>query len=715
MKISVFFRLLKEDDKEVALCRCISDLRAGQESNLIHIAHQETFALLPGSPVPYWVSDTMRRMFRDLPAFHGVGGSVQHGLSTKNDRRFLRLRWEVPTSSIGEGLRWVPFAKGGEFSSFYSDVHVVLDWVDDGRPIHEYLGKRYPYLHSKTDWILHPESDYFLPGLTYPFRSQKGFSARILPKGCMFAHVGCAIFPHQSEDLYVTLGFFNSRIVREFIKWQAAFGAYELGYVQAVPYLRPPPSVRKRMDKWARTCHDIKRDLDRVNEISHAFTRPALLGLQSASFGLQVDDQAPATCSLEQRFLSWLSVQSTAEVQLVEKSYQIDEAILDMYDISETDRLAIDRELGPHPGSYPHKDKWIEEDDAKLCLLYLTKELPPKEYGSKNTEDDSHRCRRRTTYRTLEEMAHALQVHPASVAARRRALDLCRSDDFTTVVADLISYCVGCLFGRWDIRIGAGEQEPPLLPDPEEGLPLYPPGALCPDSPSLQSTGLLAHVIECSSRHGLLVDDQGHKQDIVTGVEACLAYLFGEDYLLTLRTEIADALGRDLRTWLARDFFPFHIKRYSKSRRKAPIYWQLTIPSKRYSLWLYYHTLGSETLYTAVREYGTPKIEFEEGQLKELQGKFEHAKENGPARRARETEKAVENQETFLQELYTFRSELRRLADWGYDPDLNDGVIINIAPLHRLVPWREAEKMQQKLEQGEFEWSTMAKKIGSSE
>lgn len=155
----------------------------------------------------------------------------------------------------------------------------------------------------------------------------------------------------------------------------------------------------------------------------------------------------------------------------------------------------------------------------------------------------------------------------------------------------------------------------------------------------------------------------------------------------------------------------FHIKRYSKSRRKAPIYWQLATPSGSYSVWLYYHALGPDTLYTAVREYVTPKIEFEETRLKEWQGKLDQVKDRGLAWEARQLERTVEDQAAFLRELYAFRSELRRLADWDYNPDLNDGVIINIASLRRLVPWREAEEMWRELEQGKYEWSTMSPRV----
>src|SRR5207248_2245560 len=50
-------------------------------------------------------------------------------------------------------------------------------------------------------------------------------------------------------------------------------------------------------------------------------------------------------------------------------------------------------------------------------------------------------------------------------------------------------------------------------------------------------------------------------------------------------------------------FFANHLKRYSKSRRQAPIYWPLQTPSGSYTLWLYYHRLNDQTLYTCVNAF----------------------------------------------------------------------------------------------------------------
>jgi hypothetical protein len=39
-----------------------------------------------------------------------------------------------------------------------------------------------------------------------------------------------------------------------------------------------------------------------------------------------------------------------------------------------------------------------------------------------------------------------------------------------------------------------------------------------------------------------------------------------------------------------------HVYRYSKSRRKAPIYWLLQSAKKNYALWLYYHRFDKDPL-----------------------------------------------------------------------------------------------------------------------
>ena len=44
-----------------------------------------------------------------------------------------------------------------------------------------------------------------------------------------------------------------------------------------------------------------------------------------------------------------------------------------------------------------------------------------------------------------------------------------------------------------------------------------------------------------------------------------------------------------------------------------------------------------------------------------------------------------------------------------YDPDLNDGVVLNIAPLWELVPWKEAKNYWEELLEGKYEWSSMGK------
>jgi hypothetical protein len=67
---------------------------------------------------------------------------------------------------------------------------------------------------------------------------------------------------------------------------------------------------------------------------------------------------------------------------------------------------------------------------------------------------------------------------------------------------------------------------------------------------------------------------------------------------------------------------------------------------------------------------------------------------------AKRLAKEVERQEDFLSELRDFEDKLRRAANLHLEPDLNDGVVLNIAPLHELVPWKEAKNYWEELLEG---------------
>ena len=151
------------------------------------------------------------------------------------------------------------------------------------------------------------------------------------------------------------------------------------------------------------------------------------------------------------------------------------------------------------------------------------------------------------------------------------------------------------------------------------------------------------------------------------------------------------------------------MSRYSKSRRKAPIYWLLQSSKKNYGLWLYYHRLDKDLLFKSLVNYVEPKIRLEASRLDSLRSQKAAAGDSGKA--AKKIDKDIEKQEDFISELQDFADKLRRAADLRLEPDLNDGVVLNIASVYELVPWKEAKSYWNKLIEGQYEWSSIGKQL----
>jgi len=242
----------------------------------------------------------------------------------------------------------------------------------------------------------------------------------------------------------------------------------------------------------------------------------------------------------------------------------------------------------------------------------------------------------------------------------------------------LLSWAVGVVFGRFDWRLATGERAEPPEPEPFDPLPAKSPGMLPDDaSPFHQHAGIL-------------VDDQSHPNDLARLVEQVL--------------ETVDApVAEDVRRWLQKDFFAFHLKRYSKSRRKAPIYWPLATASGSYTLWIYYPSLSDQTLFTAVNDLVDPKLDDVRKELQALRDKG--------AGRSKQDEKRLEALASLEHELADLRDSLLEIAP-NYRPSHDDGVQITAAPLwklFRLKPWQKVLKdTWAKLEKGDYDWAHLA-------
>ncbi|OGR24139.1 MAG: hypothetical protein A2139_12165, partial [Desulfobacca sp. RBG_16_60_12] len=282
-------------------------------------------------------------------------------------------------------------------------------------------------------------------------------------------------------------------------------------------------------------------------------------------------------------------------------------------------------------------------------------------------------------------------------------------------VNEMLSHLVGCVNGRWDLRLALRSE---LLPNGDASMPVrrHPPAALIDDSGKVldrEPNGYPLTVVW----DGILVDDPGHENDIVRRVREVLEVIW-KDRAEAIEKEACEILGvRDLRDYFRKPgnggFWMDHIKRYSKSRRKAPIYWYLRSTKGNYGLWLYYNHLDKDILFKALLNYVEPKIRLEEDRLNTLRARKESAGSSG--REAKQIEQDMDHHEQFVSEIHDFKDKLRCAADLHLTPDLNDGVVLNIAPLWRLVPWKEAKKYWEELSEGKYEWSSIGKQLHEKE
>lgn len=612
----VFFDCRSDTKKDLGLLQIRNSFVSGSWGEKTFVLDRGFADALPGKRLLYQASSTIAHIFNESEPVEPAVATVRKGLTTFDDFRYLRLFWEVDPLLIGEHKKWEWFAKGGEYSVFYADVHLLVNRERDGAELAE-TNRR---VNGQIAQSRQASSFYYRAGVQYTSRSAIGFSGRLVPRGCVWSSNAPLVIPVRQISSMYFVGWLSSRFIRALIEMQSTADDFVPGSIKSLPWRPPGRETVDKVDSASRILVRQYHELERWRE-----TDPLFCGLLLSPFK-SLNDVANFRRDDTEEALKQIAIIQEEITRLVDQLYSVDS-----------------EEMG---------DAILERD--------VVRETP------------------RTSIETR-----------------------------TPAVA-ILSYMVGILFGRWDLRFATGERKIMDLPDPEQPLPSYQPG-LARES-GLEDVAGVFSVRGCTPRgpgKGILSDDDADPDGLGPRLLGLLSLIWGPS-AGNLEQELCHTLDvPSIQTYLREPamFFADHLRQYSKSRRAAPIYWPLSTPSCSYTLWLYYHRLNDQTLYTCVNDFVEPKLKQVTADADRLRQKRD---------RSSTEERELERLADFERELQEFRSELLRVAEF-WKPDLNDGVEITAAPLWRLFqykPWQKRLKQTwQKLETGEYDWAHLAYSI----
>jgi len=702
--VATFVRLLKDQDRPAALADAISHSRAGTSDARVRRVAQAEFAALPQAPIAYSVGPTVRRLIKEGPALEGHAGEARQGLATADDFRFVRVFWEVDPARITtnvagtfDGRRWVPFAKGGDYAPYWADIHLVVNWGHNGEEIKASVCARYPYLKGKWQWVVKNSEYYFRPGITWSPYTASGLSLRPLPAGCVFGHSGSTVFASCPWPL---LAWLNSRLVRLTLSVTAESGEetksgaphlrYEVGRIQSLP---APESMLgdAQLGVLAEEVADELAEFDRFDETTRRFVLPTIL------------DGSAGT--LRERVLRAEHRRLDAVVEATGRYAEIDDRIAELIDLDATTREELDQVAGPLVARLP--DTPLSDEQGELALALLAGSDREVIEAAVQTHGEARfiRVQHQVIDRRVELAALALGRSPSVLVDYAVQHELVPPDRLTEAARDLVSYLVGAALGRFDVRLAHGTR-----PLPESQALFDPVGCLAPGQ-LVGENGVAAtqappgYPLDLPSA-GVLVDEPGHAYDIEARILAAARVVLGGD-TDSILPEATRVLGcRSVREYLRRGFFKDHLARYSKSRRRAPIYWALAIPSGRWGIWVYAPRLCRETLFAVVQGAAAR----EAAAAAEMARLVRERESGGAGRGLGEVASALEAEESLSEELRLFRTEAERIAGLGWEPDLDDGAVLCAAPLAGLFPaWGDLAAYRRDLTEGKYSWAGVAK------
>lgn len=694
-------------------CRSAEDKRALLRAAVADPKHaagyavlQRALLLIPGTPLLYWVRPAMLDLFVSCPVSVENAADVIAGLSTGDNPRFVRAWWEVSRPG-----RWVPYEKGGGYRKWWGLHHWQVDWQDQGARLKAFPGS-----------AIRAEQRYFTSGLTYTGMAQGSLGLRVLCGDGIFAvNSSSGVFPRSGVAASSLAAHLSTCLSSYLLRCILPKPQISEDYLKRMPL---PALDDPEIGGLAEYCILAKRWLTVRDLLERDYD---LAASQSAHLMKDFRTWYEELEDAEQRVAAVLhTLEAQIETRVVRGARLDHTSIGDI--IGETGTpagwhpvLAGHDALPGLPDGLPVPKASLVALEREPRLSLIAEELSrlthrlrslyeagprakvsEEEPGGPAGDDESDEqvvagARIPIPAETfLEELSQKLEIHPISIYWLLRELreghGIVCGPEFRRFVEDWVNALVLRLLGhRWPREVEAVEA-PPTWADRDGIVP----------------------ITEGTDEPTLLVR-----------VQERFAEAFGAERVHAIEREFQEIVGKSLEEWLVAHFFTRHISQF----KKRPIAWQIqsapgangnrqgrrstrNVPA--FSCLVCYHRLDADLLPKLRTQYLGPL----RARLQTEMTSLEKIGDRSPDQDARRLEL-----EDKLDELKTFDTRLEQVIAEGfssagsdallanepldkwtsrtgraaapasrdaflaqerrYDPDLNDGVRVNIAPLQR--------------------------------
>lgn len=190
----------RKEEESIFKSRLINSV-SNIESEFNYSVSQSKFSDIKSSPFIYWISDDLRKKFKDESL--SKNSDVISGVKTGNNNGALRFWWEINRNDIYTGnneLKWVNYTKGGPSKKWFGNNWLCVDYRNNATYI-----KQQNSFNLVSDKYLESE------GISYSGTGNKGITFRYKPPMSLFDMGASAVFVNM--DIYYSLAALNSKVV----------------------------------------------------------------------------------------------------------------------------------------------------------------------------------------------------------------------------------------------------------------------------------------------------------------------------------------------------------------------------------------------------------------------------------------------------------------------------------------------------------------------